>query len=149
MGTDSGPGVVELSPVECWDRLSATEDAVLVDVRTRPEWAFVGVPDVEALARKLVLSEWRRYPDMSVNTGFAEALRNELGGTLPSELLFICRSGARSLEAARAVAAEAAERGERITCINVAEGFEGDLDGTRHRGATNGWKARGLPWRQS
>jgi rhodanese-related sulfurtransferase len=32
---------------------------------------------------------------------------------------------------------------------NVAGGFEGDLDEERHRGQRNGWKALGLPWRQS
>jgi hypothetical protein len=34
-------------------------------------------------------------------------------------------------------------------CYNVAEGFEGDPDGERHRGAHNGWKAAGLPWVQT
>jgi rhodanese-related sulfurtransferase len=32
---------------------------------------------------------------------------------------------------------------------NIAGGFEGDPDGMRHRGLVNGWKAEGLPWRQS
>ena len=32
--------------------------------------------------------------------------------------------------------------------VNVAEGFEGDLDEQKHRGST-GWKAVGLPWKQS
>jgi len=31
----------------------------------------------------------------------------------------------------------------------VAGGFEGDLDGDGHRGSQNGWKASGLPWRQT
>jgi hypothetical protein len=31
----------------------------------------------------------------------------------------------------------------------VAEGYEGDLDAARHRGSVNGWKGRGLPWRQT
>jgi len=33
--------------------------------------------------------------------------------------------------------------------VNVAEGFEGDLDATGRRGSLGGWKARGLAWRQS
>jgi len=32
---------------------------------------------------------------------------------------------------------------------NIAGGFEGDLDSERHRGASNGWKAAGLPWKQT
>jgi hypothetical protein len=36
-----------------------------------------------------------------------------------------------------------------VNCINVTEGFEGDLDAEGHRGNLNGWRARGLAWRQS
>jgi hypothetical protein len=32
---------------------------------------------------------------------------------------------------------------------NIAGGFEGDMDQERHRGNRNGWKASGLPWKQS
>ena len=35
------------------------------------------------------------------------------------------------------------------TCLNVADGFEGPLDAQAKRGAAGGWKAEGLPWRQS
>ena len=34
-------------------------------------------------------------------------------------------------------------------CFNVADGFEGNLDQTRHRGTSGGWKASGLPWVQT
>jgi len=149
MSTGSRPGVVELSPADSWAALEETADAALVDVRTRAEWAFVGVPDLSGLDRRLILAEWRRFPDMSRNEDFVEELLDGFGGDLPSRLLFICRSGARSMEAAQAVAASLAGQGRAAECINVAEGFEGDLDERRHRGMANGWKARGLPWRQS
>ena len=32
--------------------------------------------------------------------------------------------------------------------FNIADGFEGALDGGQHRGC-RGWKAEGLPWIQS
>ena len=32
---------------------------------------------------------------------------------------------------------------------NIMGGFEGDLDAERHRGKATGWKAAGLPWKQS
>jgi len=31
---------------------------------------------------------------------------------------------------------------------NVADGFEGNPDGSGHRGQIAGWKASGLSWRQ-
>lgn len=149
MSTGSRPGVVELSAADSWATLEKTSDAALVDVRTRAEWAFVGVPDLSSLGREPILSEWRVFPDMSRNQAFVDELLDGFGKRLPSRILFICRSGARSMEAAQTVAAELAARGQSAECINVAEGFEGDLDEQRHRGAANGWKARGLPWRQS
>ena len=33
-------------------------------------------------------------------------------------------------------------------CYNIASGFEGDSDPTRHRGTVSGWKVDGLPWVQ-
>jgi rhodanese-related sulfurtransferase len=149
MGADRSPSVGEVLPDEAWAGLKASLDSVLVDVRTRPEWGFVGIPDLSDLGRSVILAEWRRFPDMSVNPEFSAALMKEFGDTLPSRLYFICRSGARSMEAATAMAAELGSRGLGVECVNVAEGFEGDLDGKKHRGTVNGWKARGLPWRQS
>ncbi|MCW0183084.1 MAG: rhodanese-like domain-containing protein, partial [Zavarzinia sp.] len=61
-----------------------------------------------------------------------------------SPVLFLCRSGARSRSAAiMATAAGIAP------AYNIIAGFEGDLDGDGHRGASGGWKAEGLPWRQT
>ncbi|MGB3407211.1 MAG: rhodanese-like domain-containing protein [Jannaschia sp.] len=121
---------------------------MLVDVRTRPEWDFVGGPDLSELGKDTIRVEWKSWPDMSPNPAFAEALLNEVG-TLPSAFLFICRSGARSMQAAQAVAEVLVSKGEAGSCINVAEGFEGDLAADGRRGGLNGWKARGLAWRQS
>ncbi len=140
--------VDEVSPEEAWQELAASDDAVLVDVRTRPEWQFVGLPDLSSLGRTAITLEWQRYPDMAVNEGFAEELVRLLGPEPPSRIFFICRSGARSMAAARSVAAAAAAAGQDIDCANVAEGFEGDRDDHGHRGSKNGWKVRGLAWRQ-
>src|SRR5260370_1540257 len=59
-------------------------------------------------------------------------------------LLFICRSGARSAAAAKAMTAAGYS-----TCLNVAEGFEGPLDAQAKRGSAGGWKAAGLPLGQT
>jgi len=66
-----------------------------------------------------------------------------LGVQLDDDLYFICRSGSRSMAAAKAMA----KAGYRC-CHNVASGFEGPLDDLRHRGTVGGWKATGLPWLQ-
>lgn len=139
----------EVDPVAAYRLLESDSSAALVDVRTRAEWAFVGVPDVSATGRPLWLVEWARFPAMTQNAAFLEELAGQTGGDVPERLLFLCRSGARSMAAAQAVAAALAARGVETRCTNVAEGFEGDLDAEGHRGRISGWKARGLPWRQS
>ncbi|MGB6428538.1 MAG: rhodanese-like domain-containing protein, partial [Methyloceanibacter sp.] len=120
--------------------------AQLVDVRTRAEWTYVGIPDLGPIGKRAVLVEWQTFPDQSVDPRFGERLAGELKALnvqLDDDLYFICRSGSRSLAAARAMA----EAGYRC-CHNVAGGFEGSLDDLRHRGTVGGWKATGLPWLQ-
>lgn len=149
MSTDMGPAVRELLPAQTWDCLEQDPNSVLIDVRTKAEWSFVGKPDLSCLNRSIVLVEWARYPDMSVNPRFVEEVREALDGRTPSQLFFLCRSGARSMSAARAILSSYAGEETPPELINVAEGFEGDLNAQKRRGGLNGWKAHGLPWTQS
>jgi rhodanese-related sulfurtransferase len=135
----------EVDPAQAYQILESDPDAVLVDVRTRAEWAFVGMPDLAALDRPVWAVEWVSFPSMTRNPGFLDDVANRLGDRPSGRLFFLCRSGARSMAAAQAVA----QAGLGAHCTNVAEGFEGDLDEAGHRGRRNGWKVRGLPWRQS
>ncbi|TCT12009.1 thiosulfate sulfurtransferase [Tepidamorphus gemmatus] len=127
--------------------LAEDPSAVLVDVRTRAEWTFVGVADLSPIGKQPVLIEWQSYPAMQVNPRFLEELAAALGAipaAREAPLFFLCRSGARSASAAaRATAAGYA------ACFNISDGFEGRLDVARHRGTVEGWKASGLPWVQS
>ena len=148
MNADGGPVISEVGPRDAWDILSEDEQSVLVDVRSAPEWGFTGGPDLSGLGKDAVRVEWKTWPGMSPNPAFVGALMEAMPG-LPSRLLFICRSGARSMQAAQAVAEALSAKGTPVQCLNVAEGFEGDLDAERHRGGLNGWKARGLAWRQT
>lgn len=143
------PTVDEVDPVEACKLLESDSGAVLIDVRTQAEWAFVGLPDLSASGCPLWPIEWVAYPDMARNPRFASVLAARLDGKLPARLFFICRSGVRSMAAAQSVATSLAEQGTAVHCTNVAEGFEGDLDQNGHRGRVNGWKMRGLPWRQN
>jgi rhodanese-related sulfurtransferase len=142
------PTIDEVDPAEAYRLLESNPEAALIDVRTRAEWAFVGLPDLSALDRQIWPIEWVAFPDMARNPAFIDELKAKIGGKLPTRLFFICRSGARSMAAAQTVAASLAEQGLVAHCTNVAEGFEGDVDQGGHRGQANGWKARGLPWRQ-
>ena len=133
----------DVSTREAWKILDEDAKAVLVDVRTRAEWSYVGVPNISALGKKLVLVEWQSFPDSRQNAEFASQLAGQ-GFGADNALLFLCRSGARSAAAAHLMTAQGFDN-----CYNVAGGFEGDLDAAGHRGARGGWKADGLPWTQS
>ncbi|MEM9317755.1 MAG: rhodanese-like domain-containing protein [Pseudomonadota bacterium] len=149
MITGTGPRIYSVSPVDAWDLLKQEKGSVLVDVRTQAEWTFVGVPDTSSLGRAAVFVEWQHWPSMSPNARFVEDLDAELAGRQATALLFLCRSGVRSMAAAQAVEAAYATKGVDVGCINVSAGFEGDLDARAQRGSQGGWKKEGLPWRQA
>ncbi|BBZ62871.1 rhodanese-like domain-containing protein [Mycolicibacterium monacense] len=132
----------DITPEQAWQLLDDDPNAVLVDVRTDAEWRFVGVPDLSPLSRDAVFIEWNRT-DGTRNDGFVDDLK--AAGITPGErpVVFLCRSGNRSIGAA-----EAATEAGIGPSYNILDGFEGDLDEQKHRGRT-GWKAVGLPWKQS
>lgn len=132
----------DLPPAATWRELSEDASACLVDVRTRAEWTYVGLPDLRPIGKQVVCVSWKMFPDNSVNTAFVDQVR--AAGLEPGQPVFlICRSGQRSRDAAIALTAAGFE-----ACYNVAEGFEGDKDASGHRGVVNGWKVAGLPWQQ-
>ena len=122
----------DVSPQLAWQWLEAGQ-AVLVDVRTDAEREWVGfVPAAVPLA-------WKQWPGMAMNPQFDSGVL-ELKGR---KLLMLCRSGVRSIAAAKRATELGAE------AYNILEGFEGDPDDQAHRGQRGGWKFRGLPWRQN
>lgn len=136
------PYAGDLTPKQTWDLLQREQRAVLVDVRTRAEWAYVGLPDLAPLGRETVLIEWVSFPDGARNARFLDELAS--AGVDPGvPVAFVCRSGQRS-----AAAAEVATAAGFTAAYNVADGFEGPLDADGHRGTAQGWKASGLPWKQ-
>lgn len=137
----------DLDPKAAYDLLSSNPHAVLVDVRSKAEWTFVGVPDLQAIGKQALFLEWQTYPTMQVDPRFPSRLLaalDEQGVPADAPLLFLCRSGARSQAAAVALTGDG-----RANCFNVSDGFEGPRDEGGHRGGIAGWKAAALPWGQS
>ncbi len=133
----------DITPEEAREMMLDNPQAVLVDVRTEAEWRFVGVPDTSETGREPVFVEWVNYPEGARNANFVEQLTEAgIGQETGAPVIFLCRSGQRSIGAA--IAATAA--GMR-PAYNVLDGFEGGTDQEGHRGV-QGWKAAGLPWRQ-
>jgi rhodanese-related sulfurtransferase len=136
------PYAGDITPLEAWKLLSDNPQAVLVDVRTDAEWRFVGVPDLSSLGRDVVYIEWNTS-DGKRNDKFLTELQEQVPlGEGERPVIFLCRSGNRSIGAA-VVATEAGI----APSYNVLDGFEGHLDAHGHRG-DSGWRAVGLPWTQ-
>ncbi|MGY4256652.1 rhodanese-related sulfurtransferase [Bradyrhizobium sp. USDA 4516] len=131
----------EISPRQAWDMLADDKTTQLVDVRTQPEWLYVGEPDLADIGKAVAKISWHVFPEMRVNPDFLDRLRATFQTGHP--IIFICRSGGRSLAAAKAAFAMGYARS-----FSLAGGFEGDVDEEEHRGTKVGWKAEGLPWRQ-
>lgn len=123
-----------LLPQEAFE-LMQSGAAKLVDVRTKPEWDYVGkIPGS-------LLIEWQSYPSSLLNPEFLAQLQLQVNKD--ERVMFLCRSGARSSSAAK----RATEAGYSQS-YNVLQGFEGDKDGEGHRSSVGGWRYAGLPWTQ-
>jgi len=124
-----------LTPQEAGEVLQLTQDAKIIDVRTHAELEWVGrIPGAIEI-------EWASYPGMQANPHFLQTLQRAVTGD--SLLMFICRSGARSHNAA-----SAATNAGYAACYNILEGFEGDKDAHGQRNQISGWRHAGLPWHQ-
>ena len=132
----------DVSPRDAWAALELDPHAVLIDVRTKAEWTYVGTPDLSALDRATLKIEWQSWPDGHTNPSFVAEVA--AAGIKPEQkILLLCRSGARSKAAAAALTARGWQH-----CYNVTDGFEGPHDDGKHRGHLAGWKHDGLPWTQ-
>jgi rhodanese-related sulfurtransferase len=125
----------DVAPGQAW-QLVQSGQATLVDVRTTEELHWVGrVPGALHI-------EWASGREQVRNEHFLE----QLAGAVPPDrqVLFLCRSGTRSVSAAKA----ATQIGYR-SAWNILQGFEGPMDMQKQRGRIGGWRAAGLPWQQS
>lgn len=127
--------------------LSDQDNSALVDVRTRAEWSFVGVPDLRPIGKESVFVEWQSFPPAPPVKDFVgelAAIFSQKKLDQKASIYFLCRSGARSQSAAIAMT-----QAGFAHCYNVLGGFEGPIDEDGHRGTMSGWKAAGLPWIQT
>jgi rhodanese-related sulfurtransferase len=128
------PYVGALLPQEAHALMQA--GAKLVDVRTKAELEWVGrVPGALTV-------EWNSWPGGNPNPDFIAQLEALAGRKLP--VMFLCRSGGRSHNAAIAASHAGYEE-----AYNVLQGFEGDKGPEGHRNTLGGWRLAGLPWIQT
>jgi len=129
--------IENLDPKQAWALLQSNSAAVMVDVRTSIEHSFVGCPP------GAIHIAWKEFPGMQANNSFVAQVEEKVKDkNVP--VLLLCRSGVRSVAAAKALDADGFKQ-----LINIVEGFEGALDEDKHRGNLDGWRFHELPWVQS
>ncbi len=127
-----------LTAAETYDELKKITNGKILDVRTTAELSFVGRVSYPLCA----FVEWKGFPDGTINPNFVSEVEGR-GLSKNCQIFVLCRSGVRSLDAARALRTAGYKN-----LTNIADGFEGDLNAHGRRGTVNGWKASGLPWQQ-
>ena len=110
--------------------LADNKNVELLDVRTQDEWDNIGRPDGENLGLKTHFITIVRSPDPTANKEFINEVKKVID--INKELLVMCKAGGRSMMASQLLTQE------KINCINVSDGFEGN-------GENPGWKNEGLP----
>lgn len=136
--------VRQLPAPKAWEVLQSRPKAVLVDVRSSLEYTHVGHPVGSLHVPLMEPPDWQPVPDFTarVRAALEERHKDRQAESLP--LLLICRSGRRSQAAGELLLADGFTE-----VYNISDGFEGDLDGLKHRSAINGWRHHNLPWEQS
>lgn len=129
------------------------DEALLIDVRTRSEVSFIGMPERADANIPFMVTDFNEWNEKSQtfklvrNKAFIEhidTLVAEKGLDKHAPIFLLCRSGKRSANAARKLA-----QSGYTNIYTVVDGFEGDvaksgpLKGQR---VVNGWKNAGLPW---
>lgn len=144
-----------LTPKEAAELRKSGNKVMLVDIRTRAEAMFVGMPkQADALVPYVELPdfmlEWdekRATYAVTLNNDFLPELQRrmaEKGISKDDTIILLCRSGDRSSKAADFLASQGFSK-----VYSVPDGFEGDTakDGPQAgQRVVNGWKVAGLDW---
>ena len=76
----NGDEAIDTVDVEAtWQRLAARLGSQSIDVRTRAEWAYVGIPDLGPLGKRAVLVVWQTSPIRPWTRASLSALPASLG----------------------------------------------------------------------
>ena len=129
--------IKSISPLQAQEILQSNPQAKLIDVRTSIEYSFVGHP-IGAIH-----IPFKRPPKWDAFLDFNQQVAATIDA-LSTPLILMCRSGARSMDAAKVL-----EKAGYQNLYNMDQGFEGDKDAHNHRSTLNGWRFHNLPWEQS
>ena len=112
---------INIKATDAFDFLSKKDNSHLIDTRSDIEWKSTGIPDLSSINKETNLINWGPVLDQT----FFEQYKNFLLSSFNQNdnLLFICRSGSRSL-----MAAQFAIKFGFENSYNIFEGFYNEND---------------------
>ena len=112
---------INIKATDAFDFLSKKDNSHLIDTRSDIEWKSTGIPDLSSINKETNLINWGPVLDQT----FFEQYKNFLLSSFNQNdnLLFICRSGSRSL-----MAAQFAIKFGFENSFNIFEGFYNEND---------------------
>jgi rhodanese-related sulfurtransferase len=127
--------IIELSPQEAYE-LANQPSSYIIDVRSIAEYVFIGHPE---MAFNIPFSFWNEELQKLVpNADFIADIKASF--KKDDVLIFLCRSGGRSLNAAKKIVETGFTR-----VHNLTQGFEGKKDENGYR-TIGGWKNSGVSY---
>ena len=112
---------INIKAIEAFDFLSKKVNSHLIDTRSDIEWKITGIPDLSSIDKETKLINWGPVLDQTFFEQYKKFLLTSFNQK--DSLFFICRSGSRSLMAAKF----AIEFGFKNS-FNIYEGFHNEND---------------------
>ena len=104
---------------DAFDFLSKKVNSHLIDTRSDVEWKATGIPDLSSINKEANLINWGPVLDQTFFEQYKKFLLNSFDQK--DSLFFICRSGSRSLMAAKFATEFSYEN-----CFNIYDGFDNE-----------------------
>ena len=112
---------INIKATDAFDFLSKKVDSHLIDTRSDIEWKTTGIPDLSSINKKTNLINWRPVLDQTFFEQYKKFLITNFNQK--DSLFFICRSGSRSLMAAKFAIVFGFKK-----CFNIFDGFHNEND---------------------
>ena len=110
---------INIKALDAFDLLSKEIDSHLIDTRSDVEWKSTGKPDLSSIYKETYLVNWGPVLDQTFFEQYKKFLLNSFNQK--DSLFFICRSGSRSLMAAKFAIEFGFEN-----CFNIYDGFDNE-----------------------
>ena len=108
-----------IKAIDAYDFLSKKVNSHLIDTRSDIEWKTTGIPDLSSINKETNLINWGPFFDESFFEQYKKFLLIRFDQR--DTLFFICRSGSRSLMAAKFAIEFGFEH-----CFNIYDGFDNE-----------------------